>query len=90
MDLLVIPEDIAGSNGNDTLVTCYEEGSVKLLCPTEQRLVDEDEGDGDRPVGGDHPQDVSVALQQGLLPSPVHPCLQMYVAHLAVETPAWK
>ena len=86
MDLLLIPEDIAGSNGYDTLVTCDEEGSVKLLCPTEQRLVDKDESDGDSPVGGDHPQDVSVALQQGLLPSPVHPRLQSYVAHLAVKT----
>ena len=80
VDLLVIPEDIAGSNGYDTLVTCYEEGSVELLCPAEKRLVYEDESDGDGPVGGDHPQDVSVAFQQWLLPSSVHP-LQLYVAH---------
>ena len=73
---MCIPEDVAGSHSYDTLVTCYEEGSVKLLRPAEQRLVDKDESDGDRPVGGHHAQDVGVALQQGLLPSSVHPCLQ--------------
>ena len=35
MLVLVIPEDKAGSNGNDTLVTCYEEGSIKLLRPAQ-------------------------------------------------------
>ena len=55
------------------------------MCPTEQRLVYEDQGDGDRPVGSDHPQDVSVAFQQWLLPSPVHPCLAIICGTLSPQ-----
>ena len=69
------PENETGSHRNDTLVTCDKEWSIKFLGATEKSFVHEDKGDGDGPVGGDHPQDVCVALEQRLLPRSLHPLM---------------
>ena len=69
------PENETGSHRDDTLVTCDKEWSIKFLGATEKSFVHKDKGDGDGPVGGDHPQDVGVALEQRLLPCPLHPLM---------------
>ena len=72
---MISPENKTGSHRDDTLVTCDKEWSIKFLGATEKSFVHKDKGDGDGPVGGNHAQDVGVALEQRLLSRPLHPLM---------------